>query len=263
MRRVRAALLRVMRLIARRPDDREFADELEAHLEMHIEDNIRAGMPPDEARRHALLDLGGVEVAKEAHRDRSSVPFVEHLIQDVRFAGRMMRRSPGFTLVVVVTMALGIGANSAMFSVVNGVLLRQLPFPDADRLISVAMQHQTLGQRFVTWPDYLEWRDQATQLDGLAAAWGQAFNLSGGGEPERLNGSAATKNYFAVLGVAAQVGRAFTAADDRYTVVISDQLWRRRFGADPDVIGRSIDLTGVPHVVIGVMPPLSLIGLPS
>ena len=262
MRRLRAAFLRMMSLFGRRHDDRDFADELEAHLEMHVEDNVRGGMPPGEARRQALLELGGVDAAKEAHRDRRSVPFVEQAIQDVRYALRMMRRSPGFTVVVIVTMALGIGANSAMFTVINGVLLRRLPFPESDRLISVATVHQTLGPRPATWPDYLEWRDQATQIDGLAAAWGQAFNLSGGGEPERLTGSAVTTNYFAVLGVAAQVGRAFTSADPRNTVVISDQLWRRRFGGDPDVIGRSIDLTGVSHTVIGVMPPISLIGLP-
>jgi putative ABC transport system permease protein len=257
MRQLRAILLRLTGLFDKSRGDREFSEELESHLQLQIDDNLRAGMMPDEARRQALIALGGIDSATEQYRDIRGLPVVETILQDVRYALRMMRRNPGFTIVVVLTMALGIGANSAIFTIINGVLLRRLPFPDTDRLISSAPRHDTFGLRPATWPDYVDWRDQSTRLEGLAGAWSQAFNVTRVDEPERLAGNAVTTNYFSILGARPQIGRVFTADDDRNAdvVVLSHQLWQRRFGGARDAIGRSIDLNGRPYVIVGVMPP--------
>ena len=256
-RRLRALFLRLTSLLDKSRGDREFSDELESHLHLQIDDNLRAGMSPDQARRQALITLGGIDSVKEQYRDIRGLPAVETLLQDVRYALRMMRRNPGFTIVVVLTMALGIGANSAIFTIVNGVLLRPLPFPDANRLVSALQSHDTLGLRPATLPDYVEWRDQSTRLEGLAGAWSQAFNVTRVDEPERLVGNAVTTNYFSILGAQPQIGRVFTADDDRNAdvVVLSHQLWQRRFGGTRDAIGRSIDLNGRPYMIVGVMPP--------
>jgi putative ABC transport system permease protein len=179
-------------LFGRSRRDRDLAAELDSHLQLHIDDNLRAGMPPAEARRHARLKLGGLDQTTQRYRDRRGIPGLGTLGQDIRYGARILRRNPGFTAAAVTTMALGIGANSAMFTVINAVLLRPLPYPDSDRLVSAVQLHAKFGPEWTTWPDYTDWRDQTTRLQGLGGAWQVTYNLTGVDEPERLSGAAVT-----------------------------------------------------------------------
>ncbi len=183
--------------------------------------------------------------------------WLRDLSQDARYAARMLRRTPGFTAVAILTLALGIGANSAIFTVVHAVLLRPLPYPEPDRLIGIVQQHTSSGPEFATWPDFADWRDRSSSVNRIGGAWTRAFNLTGIEEPERLSGAAVTATLFATLGVAPHLGATFDpdGKSDPRSVVLSHRLWQRRFGAAADVIGRTVSLNGTPHTVVGVMPP--------
>src|SRR6201981_3659295 len=182
-------------------------------------------------------------------------------MNDLKFALRQLRKSPGFTLVAVLTLALGIGANTAIFSIVNAVLLRPLPYPDPDRIM-VLNESSGPGQDYsVALPDYFDWRNDNTVFEHLAATHKESRNLSGipGRDPERVSGASVTRNFFNVVGMSAQIGRSFSEDEDKVgappVVVISDRLWRRAFNADPGVLGRSITLHDQSYTVIGVMSP--------
>ena len=256
MRRVRSFLFRLADLFGRARRDRDLAAELDSHLQLHVDDNLRAGMTPAEARRQALI------TPRRRRADQGTVPRpardsrVGDAGPGIRYGARMLRRNPGFTAAAVTTMALGIGANSAMFTVIHAVLLRPLPYPDSDRLVSAVQLHPKFGPEWTTWPDYIDWRDQTTRLQGLGGAWQVTYNLTGVDEPERLSGAAVTASLFPVLGVSPSLGRVFSqsAGENPLSVVLAHSVWRRRFAADANVIGRSIDLNGRPHTVIGVMP---------
>jgi putative ABC transport system permease protein len=236
-------------------------------LHMHIEDNLRAGMSPDEARRHALLALGGVERTKEEYRDRRGAPWLESAVKDVRFAVRLMARSRGFTLVVLLTLAVGIGANTAMFSVVNTLLLRPLPYRDSARLLLVQTTDTARHRMEMTAPpDFYTYRANNRTLEYLDAYYTRAFNLTGGSDPERLLTLIVSPDFFANLGTPPALGRGFVRDQEQWgahrVVVLTDGLWRRRFGADRGVVQRSITLNGEPYVVVGVLPPrFSFLGI--
>ena len=182
--------------------------------------------------------------------------------QDLHYGLRMLRTRPGFTAVAVLTLALGIGANSAIFSIVNAVLLRSLPYPQPDRLMMVFTSSQRPGWRMKTSsvydPDFIEWREQNRVFEGMAAYSGGPFNLTGSGEPERVSGAQVTANFFSVLGVKPILGRAFFAEEEQpghhHVVLVSERLWRRRFGGDPALVGRMIKLDGESFTVVGIMP---------
>jgi putative ABC transport system permease protein len=239
--------------------DREFMEELDAHLRMHTEDNIRAGMTAGEARRQAVLKLGGIEPTRERYRDRSGLPLVETFAQDVRFALRLMRRTPGFTAVALLTLALGIGGNTVMFSVANSVLLRPLPYRDPDRLLHV----QTVTTAGGTWatspPDFYEYRAHTRTFEHLAAFYTVPINLTGGQDPEHLQVLVVTSGFFTALGTPPVLGRDFTVDDERFgshrVVVLSDGFWKRRFGSDRTILGRTVTLNAQPYTVVGVLPP--------
>jgi putative ABC transport system permease protein len=257
MRSLRAFCVRVANAFARRRHDREFADELNSHLQLHIDDNLRAGMTPAEARRAAMIALGGVIQTTERYRDRRGLPILDALHQDLMYAVRVLRKNRGFTATVIVTLAIGIGANTAIFSVVNAVLLRPLPYPASHRLVSVSQLHLRSGTpEWATWPDYVDWRDRATRLQGLGSAWPVAINLTGVDEPERLPGAAVTASLFSVLQVAPVIGRSFSdkTDEDPRSVILGHAMWQRRFASDPRVIGRALELNGRRHTVVGVMP---------
>src|SRR5262245_9378689 len=180
------------------------------------------------------------------------------MFQDLRYGMRMLRKSPGGAFVAVLTLALGIGANTAIFSVVNAVLLRSLPYRDPDRLVLVS-HYRSMGEiNEATGADFLDWRDQAKAFEQIVAYFTNTVDFTGSGEPERLSAGFISADLFATLGVAPALGRAFTQAEDTYgaepVVILSDGLWRRRFGGDPQVIGRAITLGGKSRTVVGVMP---------
>ena len=261
IRHLRAWLVRLAGLFGQGKRDRELAEELESHLQMHIEDNLKAGLSPGEARRRALIELGGVEQTKEDVRRQRGVPLLEDLWKDLRYGARMLRREPGFTFVAVVTMALGIGANAAIFSVVNTVLLRPLPYEAADRLVWVWDINPAIGlhRSPSSGPNFDDWRRQTTSFEYLAAFTGWSFNLTEVGEPERLQGAMASPHLFPMLGVSPVIGRLFTPEEEeagrQRVAVISHGLWQRRFGADPDVISRPVILNDESYTIVGVMPP--------
>ena len=204
MRRLRAALIRLGNLFRRRRHERELAEELESHLQMHIEDNLRRGMSPAEARRQANIRLGGLEQVKEECRDAWGVRFINELLQDLRYGLRQLRRNPGFTTVAVLTLALGIGANTAIFSVVDAVLLNPLPYKNSTQLVWPTLQNpkSELHSFAVPHPTYFAWRNQNDVFSGVAAThFTGEFTLTGAGIPERIPGMSVSANLFSVLGI--------------------------------------------------------------
>jgi putative ABC transport system permease protein len=239
--------------------EREFDDEIQVHLESLTERYVRQGMTQDEAAAAARRQFGNITLLKEANREMRGIRFIETFLQDVRYGLWMLRRNPGFTFVAVLTLALGIGANTAIFSVVNAILLRPLPYYDPQRLVWVTGDFQFFGVENTLDADYFHWRAQSKTFDHLVAFNTEQLYLMGRGEPERIDSVWATANLFPALGVAPQLGRAFTPEEDRPggtpVAVLSHSFWQRRFGGDPAIIGQSVTLAGRDQQVIGVMPP--------
>jgi predicted permease len=264
MRQIRASLLRLLGTFGTSRRERELADELESHLQLHIDDNIRAGMAPAEARRHALLKFGGMEAVKEQHRDRGGFPALRHIGQDLRFAVRLLRKAPGFSITAIVTIALAVGVNAAIFTVLNAAALQQLPVPTGDRLATVSIGFEGPGRRMVSgsrsmlsYQEYEAVRDQTRGFEGvLAFAGATKIATLGGPEPRPVLATLATCNYFDVLGVRPALGRTLNARDcapgAEATAVLSHRLWQAAFSADPSVVGRTVSLNRSPFVVVGV-----------
>ena len=254
--------LRLRSLFRRHGVEEELSDELRFHLEKLIEENSARGMTPEEARYAALRALGGVEQIKEECRDMRRTKLIENLFQDLHFGWRMLAKNPGFAAVSVLTLALGIGANTLIFSVVNAAILHPLPFRQPRRLVTLWATSPTVGfsgTGTLTDPDYMEWRKQNHVFSEIAAFRGQPANLTGAGEPVRLTGTTISASLWRALEVNPALGRGFapeeeTAGHNR-AALLSDRVWRSRFGADPRVVGRPIDLDGESYTVIGVMPP--------
>ena len=264
MRGLRAWCLRFAGLFHKEQRDSELAEELENHVQMHIEDNLRSGMNPVEARRQALIKLGGVEQTKENYRDRRGIRWFETLLQDLRFGVRVLRKNPGFTAVAVLTLALGIGVNTAIFSVVNAILLRPLPFQDSGRLMMIwhtPPQKSFPGvARFAVSPgNYLDWRSQNHVFDQMSAIGFRSLNLTGIGQPESVTGLAVSADFFSVLRTRPSAGRGFVADDDQpgrgNVVVVSYAFRQSHFGANENILGRTIKLDAQSYEIIGVMPP--------
>lgn len=243
-------------------------DEIRFHLETRIEALMGEGLGRAEAERRAMAEFGDVAAAKRAlgqtsrRRERSTrrLEWLEALGRDLRFGWRKLAREPGFAAVAVLTLALGIGANTAIFSVVDAVLLRPLPYPDADRLVKIwETTPQGVTDNVVSSGNYTDWREQATSFSAVGAhSWYSGMSLTGVEDPTRLRVSRVTPSALAALGVQAEVGRTFTEADGDpgapYVGLLSHRLWAGRFGADPDVIGQTLTLDGIPMMVVGVMP---------
>jgi len=253
--------IRLSSLFARERQERELDAELRYHVDMLVEQNLRQGMAPDAARREALRVFGPVAGVKDDVRDKWLSRFVEVAAQDVRYGVRSLRRNPGFALVVIITMALGIGANTAIFSVVNGVLLRPLPYKDGDKLVVL---HQGQGDPVANdigfSPKEMDDYRQARSLSDVVEFHNMFFNLLGRAEPERVSTGVVSANYFDVIGVKPLHGRTFVAADDApgapAVLVLSNKYWERSFGGDPGVVGQTFRMNDKPHTVIGVMPPV-------
>jgi predicted permease len=253
--------VRLASLFKRERLERELDTELRYHIDMLVQQNLARGMAPDEARREAQRVFGPVAGIKDDVRDRWLSRFIEVAAQDVRYGVRSLRRNPGFALAIIVTMALGIGANTAIFSVVNGVLLRPLPYTDGDKLVVL---HHGSGDPVTNdlyfSPKEMDDYRQARSLSDVVEFHNMFFNLLGREEPERLSTGVVSANYFDVLGVRALHGRTFVPADDApgapAVLVLSHKYWRRSFDGDPSVVGKVFRMNDRPHTVIGVMPPV-------
>ncbi len=226
--------------------DRELEEEMRFHLELKAEENLAGGMETEEARHAARRQFGNLTLLKEVSREMWGFKSIETLLQDLRYGLRMLIRSPGFTVVAVLSLALGIGANTAIFSLVEAVLLRPLPFPEPDRLVMVwEASSGNISLRGNPAPgNYSDWRTQNRVFEDVAAFSNTSFNLTGDGEPEKINGQAVTANFFSLLGSKAVLGRTFLEADDRpesgKIILLSYGLWQRRFGGDPNLLGKDI-----------------------
>jgi putative ABC transport system permease protein len=261
MRKLRALMLRLYGTFRANEADCEIAAELESHLQMHIEDNVRSGLSPEEARRQALIHLGGLEQTKESWRERRGLPWLETWWQDISFALRMLRKNPGFAAAAILTMALGIGANTAIFSIVKTVLLAPLPYRDANRIVTVwTASPRTGGQpQASSAGDFAIWKQRSGVFEDLAPSYDREMTLTGHGAPQFLLGYAVSANYLRILGVEPSIGRFYTDQEDRpggpKAVLLSDRIWRTAFHSDPAEVGRTISLDGTPYTVLGVMPP--------
>jgi len=260
MRRLRAWFSRLGGVFDKERSERELSAEMESHLAMHVEDNIRAGMSPQQARREAIMKLGGVERTKESYRERRGLPLVESFSQDIRHGFRMLRKSPGFTAVAILTLALGIGANSAIFSIVQGVLLAPLPYSQPDRLVLIREYNRTLKHPvWVSHPDFLDWQRGSRSFQQMAGQGGSDdYNLTSPGTPERLEGRTISSGFFSTLGVNLALGHEFSPQEDKHggapVIIISDRLWRERFHGSADALGKSVALDEVDYTIVGVAP---------
>jgi predicted permease len=238
--------------------EREMDDEMRFHLEMEAEELARFGANAEEARRAARRRFGGVARYQDDARDARGGRWLEELRQDTRYAMRVLGRGRGFVVVAVLTLALGVGANTAIFSVVRGVLLRSLPYPEPDRLVAITSVING-SPTAASPPDFLDWRAQAKAFSGISAHFLSTTALTGGGEAQRLTQARVSSNFFDVLGVRPARGRGFRPGEDNLSAprvaVLSDGLWRGRFGADEGLVGRTILLDDFPTTVIGIAPP--------
>jgi predicted permease len=252
---------RLRGMIFKRWLEQDLEEEIRSHLEMQIDENLRQGMNSEEARQAALSKFGGVEQVKEVYRERRSLPLVESILQDLRSAVRTLKKSPGFTIVTTLILALGIGANTAIFSVVDAVLLKMLPVKDPERLILLSHTGKYEDKDSFMYSMYERFRDDDRTLSGVLAYYPLRLTVSVDGQQEpAINGQVVTGNYYQVLGVNAMLGRTIASDDDRVTgaqpvCVISYGYWRRRFGRDPGIIGKTIHLSRFPFTIIGVTPP--------
>jgi predicted permease len=259
MGRLRAIWARLPSLLNAGRANAEIDAELESHLRMHIDDNLRAGMSRDEARRQALICLGGAEQTRQAWRDRNGFPSLQRLARDLRYALRVLWRSPGFALTAILVMALGIGASVSLFTVVRSVLLRPLPFAQPGRLVAIYGRDGKTGN-VVASGDFYDWQKATHGFEQMAIWRWTGFNMSGdaGELPEFLNAGTGSWNLFSVLGVSPALGRSFTPADDNVsaarTVLLSWSFFERRFNGDPAIIGKTIRLNTLSYTVIGVLP---------
>src|SRR5215217_1504866 len=251
----------VMRNLFRREQvDQDLDAEIRSYFDTLVEEKLAAGMPPDEARRAAAIEVGGIEQVKERVRETRAGALLESLLQDLRYGLRTLAKNPGFTAAAVVTLGLGIGANTAIFSVVNGVLLSPLAGRDPDRLVLLWESTKDTPQIPVSYPNYPDWRQRTRSFEDIATFSGfDQFTMTGQGDPERVRGGLASGNLFTVFGVEPSAGRLLDPRDDRPeadpVAVISDEFWQRRFGADRQIVGKTIVLDGNPYTIVGVMPP--------
>jgi putative ABC transport system permease protein len=262
MRAFRAFLLRLVGFFQKGRRECELAEEIESNLQFHLEDNLQAGMSPEEARRNALLKFGGIESAKEAYRDRRGLPLLEDLVLDLRFALRMLARRPGLASIVILTLALGIGANSAMFSIINAVILRPLPYKDADRLVVIwesFIGREQNSKVFAAYGDFQEWQHNSKyfeQLEGCTWAVQAGRTLHWQSQSYRVLSVPVTAGLFSLLGVKAAIGRTFETSDlgNECTVILSNGFWKNRLGGATDVVGATLMLDNQSCTVVGIMP---------
>ncbi len=243
-------------------DSKDFDDELQTHLSLLTDRFIRQGMPPDDAHYAALRQLGNSGLLKEVRNNMQTIVWLETLWQDLRYGARELARNKAFAVVAILTLALGIGANTAIFSVVNAAILHPLPYSEPSSLVILwgNVKRIRVERRGTSYPDFVDWRDQSRSFDAMAAFDGGSFALTGIDTPERISGEYVSQPYFSLLGIRAAVGRTFRPEEDQTpqrdaVVVLTDLAWKRRFGGDPGIVGSTIELDGRAYTVIGIAPP--------
>jgi macrolide transport system ATP-binding/permease protein len=256
--KLRAWLLRFKGLFSKDTRERELADEIESHLKMHIDDNIRAGMSPQEARRVAVMKLGGVDQTKEAYRDRATIPLVESALQDLRFTLRQLRKNPAFTVTATAMVALGIGASVAIFAFLDAALIKPLPYKDPSRLLYVSETTPDIPRAVLSYPDYLDWKKLNRVFDSLDVYNQRGYVISTSAGMEMIDSARVTAGFFRTLGVGPLLGRDFSEGEDLpeapRTLLLSYASWQKRFGGKPEIVGQSITLDETPYTIIGVLP---------
>jgi len=258
----RRFLLRLLTLLRSRRAEDNLAREIDAHLQLLADKFMAQGMTAGEARRAALRSFGNVAHHKDLTRDMWTFPSLDSIRQDIRYALRTLRRSPGFSVVAIGVLALGIAGNTAMFSLLDAVRLRALPYPDAEQLVVLwgNVMRTKLERRGASYPDFLDWRAQATTFDGMAAGDETRMTLSGRGDASRILVETVSASYFPLLRATPAIGRTFDANEDVVpekiaVVVLSDAFWRRELGGDPQIVSQPLVLDARPYTVIGIMPP--------
>ncbi|MBO0800978.1 MAG: ABC transporter permease, partial [Blastocatellia bacterium] len=253
--------IKLRALLRRTAIERELDEELLHHIERQTEQNIRLGMSPEDARAAARKAFGGIDQAKEQSRDALGLRWLEELWQDLKFGARMLRRNPGFTAVAILSLALGIGANAAIFSVFYAVLLRPLPYRDPNHLVLIFSNSQEDSQESFTLDEFAILKTQSRSFEAMAVYYRNTgfsrVNLTGLSEPEVVQGGFVSADFFPLLGMAPQIGRFFTSDEETQrnrVVILSQGLWNRQYGAATDIIGRSLQIDGADFRVIGVMP---------
>ena len=258
VRKLRAWIMRLSGILPGARKHREFADEIESHLQMHIDDNLRIGMTPAQARREAILKLGGIELTTQIYRQRNTLPIMDDLWQDLRFALRQLRRSPGFTITAAIMLALGIGASVAIFAFVDAALLRPLPYRDPARLAAVTESVKLFARANLSYPDYLDWKRMNRSFSSLEiyGGGGGLIDTPTGALP--ISSLRVSDGFFRTLGVTPILGRDFYAGEDLpgtgNTTILSYNGWQKWFQGRSDVVGQKVTLNGLPYTVIGVLP---------
>ncbi len=258
MNRLRAWLHRLAGIVPTERQEQEFSAELESHLQLHIDDNLRAGMTSKQARREAILKLGGTEPTKQAHREGRTIPFLQTMIQDIRYALRQLRRSPGFTATAILMLALGIGASIAIFAFVDAALIKPLPYADPTRLADVAEHGVAFPRSNISYLDFRDWQRLNKVFTSLEAygGWGYLLQTPSGVEP--VTAARVSDGFFRTLGIRPMLGRDFYSGEDQpnapATVILAYGTWQRRFGGRKDIVNQTIALSGIPTTVIGVLP---------
>src|SRR5215472_12927424 len=260
MRWIKKIRLRARSLFRKSSVDAELSEELRFHLERESAKNEAAGMPKEQARRAALVEFGGTEKFKEECRDARRVNLLQDFAQDVRYGLRMLRKNPGFTTMSTLTLALGIGANSAIFSVVNAALLRPLPYLEPDRLLAISQTDRTTGATGVpvSFTKFSAISEQSKTLESVATVYYTSSSLVSDREPEVLNAARVSADFFRVLGVPIARGRSFLPEEEAPggadVAVITDAFWHERFASDPQVLGKALLLDGKSVIVVGILP---------
>ncbi|HTS66189.1 MAG TPA: ABC transporter permease [Candidatus Acidoferrales bacterium] len=252
-------LFRLRSLFRSRAVEAELDDELRFHRDRQLEKYLQSGLARDEALRRVRLEFGGLDQVKEDCRDARGVRPLETFLQDLRYALRTLRKSPGFTAVALFTLALGIGANTAIFSVVYGVLIQPLPFRDPAGLVVLNETTPRVGTVSVSYPNFLDWRAQSRTFSAMAAVYGLHFNLAGASRPENIGALAVSPDFFSITGVRPVLGRVFTASEEKPgaapVLLLTHALWQSHFGGDPGILGRAVTLDSRVFTVAGVLPP--------
>jgi len=258
MNRLRAWFRKLTGVVPTQQQEQEFSSELESHLQLHIDDNLRAGMTPADARRSAIIKLGGIEHTKQAHRETRTFPLIETTFQDIRYALRQLRRSPGFTATAILMLALGIGASIAIFAFVDAALIKPLPYADPTRLADVAEHGVAFPRSNISYLDFRDWQRLNKVFSSMEAYTGGGFLFKTSTGVEPVPAARVSDGFFRTLGIRPMLGRDFYSGEDQPnappTTILAYGTWQRRFGGRKDVIGQTISLSGTPTTIIGVLP---------